>query len=148
MAKFKKRPVVVEAEQYTGELLEGMYGSKHGGGWKRCPQSLNAECPMHYTPHVHTLHGPVAVEIGAWVVKGADDYYPVADATFRKTFDALDVGPGESSSTEVGHKDGQVVMNCGGCDGVPPHWTAWTPAQARQLARKIEAAAANAEGRP
>jgi hypothetical protein len=53
---------------------------------------------------------------------------------------------GEPTTITIGHKNGSVYMNCDACDGVPPHWHGWTPAQARDLARKLESAANGAEG--
>jgi len=52
----------------------------------------------------------------------------------------------QPSTTVVGHKNGHVYMNCSGCEGVPPHFTKWTPEEARKVARNLLEYADAAEG--
>ena len=64
MPKFRKKPVVIEAEQYRPGLLEPeglcftLYGGVHGDR----------------IPHVHTIHAnqTVAVEFGDWIIPEPD----------------------------------------------------------------------------
>lgn len=69
MAKFRKKPTVIEAEQYVryGKLVTGMCNSQS------CYTAGNTD------PHVHTIHNAqiVLLEVGDWVVME-----PVQEADF------------------------------------------------------------------
>lgn len=75
MAKYRKKPVVVEAEQWPGITC----------GWvpKGCHFASGALiCP--------TLEGNMTVSIGDWIITGvAGEKYPIKDAIFRKTYDIV-----------------------------------------------------------
>jgi hypothetical protein len=51
----------------------------------------------------------------------------------------------EQTTVEIGHKNGRVVMNFYGTSEVDPNYIAWSPAQARAVARQIIASADRAE---
>ena len=78
MATYRKKPVEVEAEQFT-------YTHKPKG-----------VCMCSDAPHlhVHTMHeGQVCVlQLGDWVVAEPDGehYYPVKDDDFRETYDLVE----------------------------------------------------------
>lgn len=44
---------------------------------------------------------------------------------------------GDLITIKIGHLRGYVYMNCGGCDGMPHHWTSWSPEGAREVAHLI-----------
>lgn len=81
MARYRKIPVEIDAEQYLeyGKLVMGMCNSLS------CFSAGNNE------PHVHTIHGGqlVNLEIGDWIIPECDGehFYPckpeVFDATYR-----------------------------------------------------------------
>ena len=81
MAKFRKRPVIIEAEQYKeyGKLVKGMCNSQS------CYTAGNIE------PHVHTIHGGqiVNLEIGDWIIPEPDGmhYYPCKPDIFKETYE-------------------------------------------------------------
>ncbi len=83
MPKFRKKPVDIEAEQYTkyGELVKGMCNSRS------CFTEGNSK------PHVHTIHQNqlVNLEVGDWVIPEPDGehYYPVKPDIFDKTYDSV-----------------------------------------------------------
>lgn len=82
--KFRKKPVVVEAEQYTkyGKLVKGMCNSQY------CHVKGNDE------PHVHTVHNDqiVNLEAGDWIVPEPDGVhlYPCKEDIFEKTYEKLE----------------------------------------------------------
>ena len=84
MAKFVKKPLVIEAEQYKeyGKLVIGMCNSQS------CYTSGNNE------PHVHTIHNGqmVNLEIGDWVIPEPDGehFYPIKDDIMNKTYDSAE----------------------------------------------------------
>lgn len=80
MAKFRKKPVVVEAAQFVlGEDERAVPGvCRCYGGW----------------PHVHTIHSnqPIALESGDWILPEPDGehYYPVKPDIFVATYEPVE----------------------------------------------------------
>jgi hypothetical protein len=83
MTKYRKRPVEVEAEQYTayGKLVKGMCNSRS------CYTSGNNQ------PHVHTIHNGqiVLLEVGDWVLPEPDGehFYPCKPDIFATTYEPV-----------------------------------------------------------
>ena len=81
--KFRKKPVVIEAEQYTeyGKLVKGMCNSQ------TCYSRVNN------APHVHTIHDNqmVNLEVGDWVIPEPDGkhFYPVKPDIFEQTYEPV-----------------------------------------------------------
>ena len=82
MAKYRKKPVVIEAEQYTE-------GNKKVKGL--CTKDCSIE--GHAKPHVHTIHKNqmVIVEIGDWIIPEPDGihYYPCKPDIFESTYEKV-----------------------------------------------------------
>ena len=86
--KFRKKPVVIEAVQYTeyGKLVRGMCNSRS------CFTSGNDK------PHVHTIHDNqiVNLEVGDWIIPEPDGehFYPckpdIFEATYEATYEAVE----------------------------------------------------------
>lgn len=75
--KFKKKPVLVEALQYTGE------------NGKDCRVFLNGnfDNTLSY-PNVSTLHGTVRVDVRDWIIKGpAGDFWPCKPDIFEEFYE-------------------------------------------------------------
>lgn len=89
MPKFRKRPVVVEAEQYLGPqqrpVVRGVClgGKECVHGWRR----------SMVRPHVTTAQGQhVAVNPGDWIIKepeGQSGYYPCKPDVFAATYEPV-----------------------------------------------------------
>ena len=83
MAKFRKKPIVIESEQYIkyGVLVHGMCNSRS------CFAEGNDK------PHVHTIHNNqmVNLEIGDWIIPEPDGqhFYPIKDDIFKKTYEPV-----------------------------------------------------------
>lgn len=81
MAKFRKKPVIIEAEQYNveGRLVEGMCNSQS------CFTQTNS------LPHVHTIHKgqTVNLELGDWIIPEPDGehFYPCKLDIFEATYE-------------------------------------------------------------
>lgn len=79
--KYRKKPVVIEAEQYAedGKLVKGMCNSQS------CFTAGNIK------PHVHTIHDnqKVDLEIGDWIIPEPDGihFYPCKSDIFEKTYE-------------------------------------------------------------
>jgi len=83
MAKYRKKPVVIEAEQYVeyGKLVSGMCNSVS------CFGSGNTE------PHVHTIHDNqiVILEVGDYIIPEPDEihFYPCKPDIFEATYEKV-----------------------------------------------------------
>lgn len=82
--KFRKRPSVIEAEQYHNVP----------NGW---PAGVCAGCRdvgLSVGPHVHTIHKGQIVELedGDWIVPEPDGvhYYPIRDDVLRGTYEPVE----------------------------------------------------------
>ena len=81
MAKYRKKPMVIETEQYLeyGKLVKGMCNSQS------CYTAGNNE------PHVHTIHSGqmVNLEIDDWIIPELDGkhFYPCKPDIFKMTYE-------------------------------------------------------------
>jgi len=87
MAKFRKKPVIVEAEQFNGEQVKGM--------------CIDPKCWIHeqnvdatFSKHVHTIHQnqPVSVVKGDWILPEPDGihFYPCKSDIFEATYEPVE----------------------------------------------------------
>ena len=80
MGKFRKKPVVVEAEQW----LEG----KHIDGL--CFEHVH-DTHVVRIPHIHTLEGIHHVSPGDWIITGVKgEKYPCKPDIFKLTYEAVE----------------------------------------------------------
>lgn len=83
MAKFRKKPVVIEAVQLTLEAP-----------W----EEIRAFCPSCIAQSDHrllipTLEGQMIANVGDWIIRGVNgEFYPCKPDIFEKTYDALTTG--------------------------------------------------------
>jgi hypothetical protein len=78
LAKFRKKPVVIEAVQYTGDTTKLPYDigtaitrSKKGGS-----------C------FIDTLEGTLECGVGDWIIRGVKgEFYPCKDEIFKMTYE-------------------------------------------------------------
>lgn len=84
MAQYRKKPIVVEAEQYQefGKLVRGMCNSQS------CLTAGNIR------PHVHTIHKGqiVNLELNDWVIPESDGehFYPCKPDIFEATYELVE----------------------------------------------------------
>lgn len=85
MARFRKRPVEVDAVQFTGT-------EPHPDG---VCLGIDAQCVWADTafrgrPHVHTLEGILLVSPGDWVIRGIrGEYHPCRADIFEETYEPV-----------------------------------------------------------
>ncbi len=83
MPLFRKKPVVIEAEQYKeyGKLVPGMCNSQA------------CFIKVSNVPHVHTIHNNqiVLLEIGDWIIPESDGehYYPIKNIEIDRLYDRV-----------------------------------------------------------
>lgn len=82
MAQFRKKPVVIEAVQWTGDNVKEVMDFMN---WR------NASHDSALGLRIHTLEGTHAANEGDWIIKGVKgEFYPCRDDIFRMTYDAAD----------------------------------------------------------
>lgn len=89
MAKFRKKPVVIEAHQF----VPGFYDSPG------VPDEFKAACcresdgdATFERPHVHTLEGLHWITAGDWIIRGvAGEFYPCKPDIFAATYEAVPI---------------------------------------------------------
>lgn len=89
MAKFRKRPIVIEAEQYTGPGEVSRYNTPPpapaGVTWIRLGSDM-AQFPV-----VKTLEGEMHVSPGDWIITGVQgERYPCKPDIFAATYEAVE----------------------------------------------------------
>ncbi len=78
MAKYRKKPVIVEAEQFLPD---------------NCPDGVKPGLEGEYGPSVVTVHGQrTFVEYGDWIITEPDGihHYPCKPDIFAATYEALE----------------------------------------------------------
>jgi len=83
MPPYRKKPVVVEAVQFTGtntvEIAELL-------GWTYSGDGDHSDSVV-----IETLEGDMTANVGDWVIKGvADEGYPCRDDIFRLTYEPVE----------------------------------------------------------
>ena len=85
MPKFRKKPVVIEAVQFTGDNCIVILGFIKSPAID-CPEIHITDCPT-----IHTLEGDMTCSPGDWVIKGVQgEFYPCKPDIFAATYDPVD----------------------------------------------------------
>jgi hypothetical protein len=84
MPKYRKKPVIIEAEQFDANSRDLPNGVCY--------------CVTHDArlagPHVHTLEGPLHVTHGDWIITGVKgERYPCKPDVFEQTYEAVAEAP-------------------------------------------------------
>lgn len=83
MPKFRKKPTTIEAEQYNGEIVNGICVNE------KCFINLESN-----SRHVHTIHGnqPVQVVVGDWIIPepNGKNFYPCKADIFEATYEKVE----------------------------------------------------------
>ena len=83
MPKFRKKPIVIEAIQFTGtkENLEELSRFSH----------VIIYSPASTRISIKTLEGMMEATKGDWIIKGvADEFYPCKPDIFEATYEAVE----------------------------------------------------------
>jgi hypothetical protein len=85
MPKFRKRPVEIEAIQYTGdnkfEVSEWAIQDNGAGA---------VEYGFDESLLIHTLEGTMRAQVGDWIIKGVEgEFYPCKPGIFAQTYDPI-----------------------------------------------------------
>lgn len=84
MPKFRKKPVVIEAEQFFADREPWPEGIKCG------TREMSGADPEHIHL-IETLEGPLIVSEGDWIITGVNgERYPCKPDIFQKTYEPVD----------------------------------------------------------
>lgn len=89
MARYRKKPVVIDAWRWEGDpkvLLDMLQAGEKDYVY---PQGMryNEETK---TVLVETLEGTMACNVGDWIIRGiSGEFYPIKDAIFRATYEEV-----------------------------------------------------------
>lgn len=91
MAKYRKKPVVIEAVQYAGKGHLSFRGNVPQWIWKALTdetlKATNGTDPLV----IHTLEGDMPVAPGDWIVQGVQgDLYPCKPDIFEATYELVE----------------------------------------------------------
>lgn len=83
MAKFRKKPVVIEAVQITDATFDGPHPNEdHITGVTYVPSDRTVMIP--------TLEGTMIGRVGDWIIKGVNgEMYPCKPDIFEKTYEPV-----------------------------------------------------------
>ena len=116
MQKFFKKPVVIEAIQFTTN------NEPNDVEMTRIVDWINAESDMKISSHngtsifINTLEGEMRAECGDWIIKGVKgEFYPCKPDVFEKTYDVVENA--ERPQT-FGEKAVGITFNPSGSDEV------------------------------
>lgn len=78
MMKYRKKPVVIEAEQYNNGVITFFLNPALCFG---CGE-------IDHSPHIHTMEGPLKVVDGDWIIQGVKgEFYPCKPDIFEQTYE-------------------------------------------------------------
>jgi len=90
MAKFRKKPVVIDAMQYDGtyESSEAVFAWAYSFG-APVPQ-MNTRPVNHDHIEIHTLEGAMLAVAGDWIIRGVKgEFYPCKPDIFEATYEPV-----------------------------------------------------------
>ena len=87
MPRFRKKPVVIEAIQWTGKNFAEVYSLALAGG--RVVLGLDG-----HDVRITTPEGVMIASPGDWIIKGvAGELYPCKPKIFEQTYEEVEVDP-------------------------------------------------------
>ena len=89
VAKYRKKPIEIEAIQWTGKNTDLVAGWIRGGGGSVLVGGINERAQRVML--IRTLEGPLSVTVGDYVIQGiAQEFYPCKPKIFAATYDTIE----------------------------------------------------------
>jgi hypothetical protein len=125
MPKFRKKPVVIEAYQFTHKMIEDKLFDNIPlpEGIRITQSSYNPKnrTIQNYVVRVNTLEGEAyKIQEGDWIIKGVKgEFYPVKPNIFEATYEPVEPRLMEECPYCHGQGDqlGDIKEDCSHCDG-------------------------------
>lgn len=84
MAKYRKKPVVIDAMQFTEEGKDRVFNFITCNSYPEMDQIGN------YIIKIETLEGVMTANLGDWIIKGVNgEFYPCKPDIFEKTYEEV-----------------------------------------------------------
>ncbi len=94
MPHFSKRPVVIEARQYTestADVVAGLRDWVNGPAGANAPLAARVEGQSPGRIVIKTLEGDMTALVGDWIIRGvAGEFYPCKPAIFAATYELVE----------------------------------------------------------
>jgi hypothetical protein len=88
MAKWRKKPVVVEAEVYIPGMEDG-FDNNCNWGCANIPK-VCMDCSCHNVPYIRTLEGKHFISTGDYIITGVKgERYPCKPDIFHMTYETV-----------------------------------------------------------
>lgn len=85
MPKFRKKPVVVEAMQFTDKTKDRCYN------FVTCNSYAEYNAQGRPTLRIQTLEGEMTANLGDWIIKGVKgEFYPCKPDIFEATYEVAE----------------------------------------------------------
>jgi hypothetical protein len=93
MAKYRKKPIVIDAIQYNGEITGELHrflaeenNCSYHFSYENCDQPNETVYLI-----IHTLEGHMRATPGDWIIKGVNqEFYPCKNDIFEKTYEMVE----------------------------------------------------------
>lgn len=90
MNSYRKKPVVIQAAQFTGPADAEAIGAWIG--WDKCSVVTTSDNIIIVIP---TLEGDMRADLGDWIIRGAQgEFYPCKPDIFAATYEPVDQAGG------------------------------------------------------
>jgi hypothetical protein len=90
MAKFRKKPVVIDAIQWTGNTFSHIAIDTFMGVFPKKSQIIGSVSNGNVKLLISTLEGVMEASEGDWIIKGINgEFYPCKPDIFEKTYEAV-----------------------------------------------------------
>lgn len=84
MSKYRKRPIEIEAEQFTEENKDRAHT------FTRCNTAADWDDDGNPILKIQTLEGVMTARIGDWIIKGVKgEFYPCRNDIFEATYEKV-----------------------------------------------------------
>jgi len=93
MTKYRKKPVVIEAELYKEGVEDGFevrYTHQLNPGQSYGIQTSEEDVAVH-VPYIYTLEGRLLISNGDWIITGVKgERYPIKPDIFEDTYELVE----------------------------------------------------------
>ncbi|MFE4818619.1 hypothetical protein ACFRFU_19730 [Streptomyces sp. NPDC056704] len=90
MARYRKKPVEIDAIQFSGgnSVQVAQFITEGGGTFRAETHPTDGTHDLFY---IHTLEGDMRASDGDWIIRGVKgEFYPCRDDIFRATYEAVE----------------------------------------------------------
>lgn len=91
MGQFRKKPVIIDAELFTGSEGNGVRIANWCGGKYDYEVKPSDHTDIHQWIQIPTLEGTMIASVGDYIIKGVNgEFYPCKPDIFDKTYEPVE----------------------------------------------------------